>query len=570
MEIIKRNPYRVLGVLANASEREIKKQQAINKRYAEVGKSKSFDTDFTFIGDLSRSVEDVQYAAGQIEQAHKKIHYALFWFVNSNSIDDIAINNLKDGNQDKAIEVWTKALKSEVSGKNYSSYHNLSTLYIAMALAGTRLDLPRMNEGIELKGELLSSNSFASFLDLIGCLENATEQDVIAKQFVDNIVEIVDPLLGRDESFKSKRIVTLFDTYPKYVTKYVTSKYSEFPILNIESEISKAAQKRKQSPENANEYGLSLFNSAKDDIAFLKSLLGSDDVQIQMLVDKTANEIMQCSIDFYNEGRDSDHIDPGYEALKIAGHAKSIGPVGQVKKRVDENTATIQEWVNEKPNRDKQNRIAEEVEYLALKLKEFKGVSITKVTMAAISNLVRLCKPKLASIKSEIGSSDEFYLQVSDAVVSHALSGLIYIFNTDQEKVVEGVIGIETVRNKIRAIIDIIDTLRVFDMSATVRSRVNKNRNTIVGMESEIERAVQKSSSGCYIATMAYGDYNHPQVVILREYRDQVLSKYIFGRLFIKIYYGTSPYLVKYLSGRDSVHFFIRKLIDQWIKAKTL
>lgn len=36
------------------------------------------------------------------------------------------------------------------------------------------------------------------------------------------------------------------------------------------------------------------------------------------------------------------------------------------------------------------------------------------------------------------------------------------------------------------------------------------------------------NSEGCYIATMAYGDYDHPQVIILRDYRDYTLKKH-FG-----------------------------------------
>lgn len=42
-------------------------------------------------------------------------------------------------------------------------------------------------------------------------------------------------------------------------------------------------------------------------------------------------------------------------------------------------------------------------------------------------------------------------------------------------------------------------------------------------------------SSGCYIATMAYGDYNHPQVVHLRNFRDNRLANYYIGREFIRL-----------------------------------
>ncbi|WP_455644938.1 CFI-box-CTERM domain-containing protein [Methanosphaera sp.] len=54
--------------------------------------------------------------------------------------------------------------------------------------------------------------------------------------------------------------------------------------------------------------------------------------------------------------------------------------------------------------------------------------------------------------------------------------------------------------------------------------------------------------SGCYIATYFYGNYNAPEVLKLRDYRDNHLQKHVFGRLFIKTYYKTSPTLIKYFN----------------------
>lgn len=55
----------------------------------------------------------------------------------------------------------------------------------------------------------------------------------------------------------------------------------------------------------------------------------------------------------------------------------------------------------------------------------------------------------------------------------------------------------------------------------------------------------ESSSDGCYVATCVYGSYDCPQVWTLRRFRDNVLKYYIFGRLFIKIYYAISPLAVK-------------------------
>ena len=52
------------------------------------------------------------------------------------------------------------------------------------------------------------------------------------------------------------------------------------------------------------------------------------------------------------------------------------------------------------------------------------------------------------------------------------------------------------------------------------------------------------SDSGCYIATMVYGSYEAPKVMILRSFRDNFLAKYAWGNQFIKWYYAKSPVFV--------------------------
>lgn len=61
----------------------------------------------------------------------------------------------------------------------------------------------------------------------------------------------------------------------------------------------------------------------------------------------------------------------------------------------------------------------------------------------------------------------------------------------------------------------------------------------------ELDRS-PRSSGGCYIATCVYGSYDCPPVWTLRRYRDSVLSKRVYGRWFVKLYYVISPTLVKW------------------------
>lgn len=50
----------------------------------------------------------------------------------------------------------------------------------------------------------------------------------------------------------------------------------------------------------------------------------------------------------------------------------------------------------------------------------------------------------------------------------------------------------------------------------------------------------------CYVATAVFGAYS-PETLILRKWRDEKLKPILIGRLFIKIYYKLSPFLLRVL-----------------------
>jgi hypothetical protein len=110
MNLINNNPYRILALPLTASEREIAKQINTLSTYAEMGKSKSFDTDFQFLNPVFRTPYEIEEAKKQLEQSESKLLYSLFWFWKNNSVDELALEILKEGNTSKAIEIWEKSV----------------------------------------------------------------------------------------------------------------------------------------------------------------------------------------------------------------------------------------------------------------------------------------------------------------------------------------------------------------------------------------------------------------------------------------------------------------------------
>jgi hypothetical protein len=63
-----------------------------------------------------------------------------------------------------------------------------------------------------------------------------------------------------------------------------------------------------------------------------------------------------------------------------------------------------------------------------------------------------------------------------------------------------------------------------------------------------INSIASKSKSGCFIATAAMGDYNHPIVMDLRLFRDNWLNERQWGKNFIKWYYENGPVVANLIS----------------------
>jgi hypothetical protein len=581
MNAVRENPYRTLGLLANSTEKELQKQIATIKRYSEVGKAKSFDFDFPFLGEFKREESTVQEAASRIEQAKNKVHYSLFWFLNSNHIDEAALNHLKEANVDKAIEIWGKLIKdNSITAKNYSAALNLSTLQLGLTTLNGSFSHEEFQRSIELKGLIISSDAYLTFVQSVAGENTSVSKESILKDFADEILQIIKPYLNKSNGITSTQLLDAFKTFPTDIKQYLSGKFTDKPIGNIESQVEKAKESRTQNASDAEQYGAELYKSTKADLAFLKNVLGANNVQFKILSDKVTKEVLQCAIDFFIEYRDSEEYDPGDEALKLMKMAKAISPSGQVRTKVEENISRLEEWINDKPERDRNKNIKAELEFIGDKLERFQNLADT---VANAKDLVISCKPKLDSMKRTLGATEEYYLKISNAIVGNAQGMLVTAVNEAQEEFqVEATssryIAINNLKNVIQSALEVTTMLGSFDMSSELRSRYNTNKSALQNIGNQLGVGSSRSSSssssspssssgsGCYIATMAYGSYEHPKVLELRIFRDETLAYSRIGRWLIRTYYKVSPKLVELLKDKPAIHAAIRFSLNTFIR----
>jgi len=95
---------------------------------------------------------------------------------------------------------------------------------------------------------------------------------------------------------------------------------------------------------------------------------------------------------------------------------------------------------------------------------------------------------------------------------------------------------------------------------------ISRLTDEIITQQLANARPSSNPKSGCYIATMVYGSYDHPQVLILRKFRDNVLSTYKIGVWFISKYYLYSPKMVRVFNDNKVINLLIRKVLNQIIK----
>lgn len=387
LKTISLNPYRVLGGLASSSKKEIVANIARIKANLRVGRQVSFDTDFTsMLPIVIRDNETLQDAEAAISLPESQIKHALFWFIQQNEFDKIAISNLIAGNVSQAISIWEKK-------ENVSSLQNRIVCYMVQGIYEDTILLAQKlytSYQEQFKEVILKEHSNVVDIDL-GC------------SFLDTLCEEIKPQ----------------DILP-YITnsswrEYVSNK-AVLPIIkSVEESIDKSKSTKKQGASARLSAGTKLMNDTIQPMRELKHIVSASNVQYSVLADKLGLEILQCGIDYYN---DSDEDDAAYKALKLQKHASSIVVGSMAKGRCAENLSILEKIISKLPP----------IEVMASNKAIQHALishSILKRGISGSIELMKKCAQYIVDIKSKLGVTNQHYLEISTSLVNCVLGNII-------------------------------------------------------------------------------------------------------------------------------------------------
>lgn len=532
-KFIYQNPFRVFGVYSNTSLRELTANKTRISAYAKVGKCVTFALDgVSCIPEVLRTQEAIQNADHELNMPLTKLVHAMSWFVNGSSLDEMAIGHYLAGNSEKAKELLQKRPSS-------TSHVNLSVINFIEGNYGNALQ-----SAYAIVNDHEMCKSFVALI----CGETfVIDPHDLWKAYIDLVVRDI----------KASSLLIGITSQHNIDTSYIKNIALEEPLQLLNSLLSNVSdQLKNSSPAVAYKLGIQLMKTAKLHLPKVQSLIGKHDVRYISIADSLANMILQCGINYYNSTDDDDDVD---KAMVLQEYACSIAAGSLVVQRCQKNLNILKSKKDE-------GAAAADIAFVIKSLEElqrkYKSISTARA-------FVNSCKPRLDAIAAQLGVTNELFVKISTAVANNALGVLVSAINEAQGNSVAIVDG--TLKSKIDDALSVMSTIGSLTMTQQERHRFNENKATLSNMRDQVMAIANKikernSSNGCYIATMVYGDYDHPQVLVLRDFRDNVLRKSALGRAFIKFYYRYSPTWVKHLKNCKKINSFIRIVLDKFIK----
>jgi len=606
---ISNNSYRVLGVVSNASLKDVQKNISKLKAFAKIGKQMDLDYDFSCLNlsKLNRIDDLLLKSESQIKLDKNRIQNSLFWFVDINPIDSVALSHLIKGDVVKSIEIWDKVIKSnEVNSKNFSAYSNLSTLLLFSSLDESKTDSfkkdsessNKIKRAFKLKQELISSTYYNEYCESISKSIPITSDDA-QEFFTTTVIDVLN------KNYSAKELSKLFEGLDNQLVNSLTESLTDKPISSIKNHIDTASILLKKDEKSGIKSGKQLIKDSLADFKQLKEVLSPDDFKFQTISDALANQILQCGILYFNATGDDQAYLSSYkyalqvaigdktknranESIKHCEEEKEAATQNQLVRLINEFDEKYNNWEEEQRNAHFSFRGSAKGPPGANRIGAPKLKANPEKLLPHVIYLLKEFQTPFEKLLQEQGDKSELVINVWSNFIYRVINVVEMVLDEGfryktKARVDEGLIlfsGLSNIMNDSF----IFNSIQLNSEANTSYIEVNLNLSMqlsyIMSAVSEFDKEIipkqqiptsqtrtnsSNNSEGCYIATMVYGSYHHPNVLVLRRFRDEILKKSQFGRGFIKFYYFTSPKLVVYLKSMTKTNIMIKNGLDYFV-----
>ena len=327
--LVGKNPYRILGVYANATSKEMQKNLSRISAFAKVGRSEGFPTDFSAAFRVASALMRVEFEAAvfepgrdeaavaaaqaQLHSAGDRLLHLCFWWTCATPADEAAFRKLETGDLEGAREIWNRR-------SNVSAVVNAMTTSWLLADTAT----------VGAKAEEL----FCTMGDELCALVDPTlrlEPEALIRRFFVALTDV------------GCRVETLPQGTHE-VWRRLWSEYAAMPYLRaIEKEVAAAASLGDVPAENL-QAAKRLKALAVRVLPQLKKIYADDVLAYQVQADKLAEAVLQRAIVFFNESEGGEAV---YQAMPLQQYALSIAEGEPTRQRCRENVAVLQGWVDD-------------------------------------------------------------------------------------------------------------------------------------------------------------------------------------------------------------------------------
>lgn len=331
LSLVSDNPYRVLGVVATASIKDITANATKAKRFANAGKPCDFPTDATaFLGPVKRDAATIENALSMVNLPEDRLRHSLFWLVRLRDNDDTALKLFTSGEIEKLNNFFYDPIKKmgyvisvqlNAAIMRYITNGHQTGAFITDVLGALRRDAHRDNLVSAVCGENYS----------------LTEGE-IKKIFIDALLTECDSrqlYLLLLNAFKAEDLA-------EYVKSYVVGDY----ITRVNDLVSRARGVDKSDADGNLKAALSLSEKVRSPLSEAEKFLGTNDPQYSVIADSVARQALLCCINYLNNTEDED---APFNIAEVAFFSEKVAVGKSTKDWCATNVNTLRNIINSRP-----------------------------------------------------------------------------------------------------------------------------------------------------------------------------------------------------------------------------